>query len=225
MTRRFLTPLSTDHVDFNITHPSTSSQARVLWDDGEGSLVVGLKGGNVDLDIGQENVALVYNGSASAVNVGEVVYISGAQGNRPSISLADASSEAQSSKVLGVVSEQINSGSEGYVTTFGVIKNVDTQLLTPGDALWLSASAGLYTTTKPTSPDHLVFIGYCITSDSNNGRIFVNPQNGYELEEIHDVLISSPQDKDVLTYDSSTSLWKNQQPDVNFVPQLLMGGM
>lgn len=215
-----------DYISFDTTPESSSTSPGTLsWDGSEGTLTVKLSGGNIDLDIGKTNVALCYNGSGSAMSIGDVVYIQGAQGQRPDITLASASSESSSSKTLGIVAEAINAGSEGFVTTFGVVKSVNTFGFTEGAALWLSTTAGEFTETPPTSPDHLVFIGYCLKASSSAGRIFVEPQNGYELQELHNVLISSLQDKDVLTYDSSTSLWKNQQPQVNFVPQLLMGGM
>lgn len=198
-----------DYIDFDTTTTTVPTEGAIVWDDGEGTLALGLKGGNVDLDIGQENVVLCYNGSGSNMTVGQVVYIQGAQGQRPDIDLADASSELSSSKTLGIVAEAITAGQEGFVTTFGVVKGVNTVSFTAGNALWLSTTAGELTETIPTSPDHAVFVGYCLKSDASSGRIFVEPQNGYEIEELHNVLITSVADNDVLSYDSATSLWKN----------------
>lgn len=198
-----------DYLDFNTSSTASLIEGRVVWNDGEGSPVVGLKGGNVDLPIGQENVALCYNGTGSQLTIGQVVYISGAQGQRPSLSLASASSEAGSSKTFGLVAETINNGAEGFVTTFGIVSNVDTLGFTEGGTIWLSTTAGEYTQTVATSPNHLVFIGYCLKASETAGRIFVNPQNGYEIEELHNVLISSVSDRDIIMYDSATSLWKN----------------
>jgi hypothetical protein len=63
---------------------------------------------------------------------------------------------------------------------------------------------------KPVAPAHLVFIGVVTRAQSNNGEIFVKPQNGFELHELHDVLIESPADNEVMAYDSASGLWKNQ---------------
>lgn len=210
MTKRFLVPISTYHVDFDTAYQSSSAVGRLNWDDGEGTLNLGLKGGNVNLSMGQEMVVLCYNGSGSDMSDGDVVYIQGAQGQRPNINLASASSEASSSKTLGIVTEPILAGQEGFVTTFGIVNNVNTFGFTEGAALWLDTTAGAYTETKATSPDHLVFIGYCLKASENAGRIFVSPQNGYEIEELHDVLITSIADNHVLSYDNATGLWKNQ---------------
>jgi hypothetical protein len=200
-------------IDFDTSASATTQVGRLSWNDGEGTLKVRLKGGNVDLDIGQENVVLCYNGSGSAMSLGDVVYIQGAQGQKPDISLASASSESSSSKTLGIVAEAIDAGSDGFVTTFGMVKGVNTFGFTEGAALWLSTAAGELTETRPTTPDHLVFVGYCLKASSSAGRIFVEPQNGYEIEELHNVLITSASANDVLIYNSASSVWINESFD------------
>jgi hypothetical protein len=200
-------------IDFDTSDAISSAIGRLNWDDGEGTLTLGLKGGNVNLQLGQEMVALCYNGTGSTITNGSVVYISGAQGQRPSITLADADTEATSSKVFGVVAENIASGSEGFVATFGIVNGLDTSGFSAGQSLWLSSTAGQLTNVRPTQPAHSVFIGYCLHVNASSGRIFVNPQNGYELEELHNVLITSPSDKQALTYEASSGLWKNTSVD------------
>jgi hypothetical protein len=200
--------LSADYIDFSLNPLSGASVARLQWTDGEGTLTVGLKGGNVNLNLGQEEVALCYNGTGSALSVGTVVYIDGAQGQRPSIKKASNVGEGTSSKVLGLVAETIANGAEGFVTTFGMLRNVNTSLYAPGTALWLSSSAGLFTSTKSYAPSHLVFIGYSVKQSSTAGQIFVTPQNGYELYELHNVSASNPNNNDILYYNTSASLWQ-----------------
>ena len=198
-------------VDFDTIDSIATGVGRLSWDDGEGTLTLGLKGGNVNLQLGQENVALCYNGTGSQINKGSVVYISGAQGQRPSISLADADTESTSSKTFGIVAENIASGTEGLVATFGVVTELNTSSFTEGQSLWLSSTAGQLTNVKPSAPTHAVFVGYCLKSNESSGRIFINPQNGYEIEELHNVSINSLQDNDILQYNSSNQLWENVQ--------------
>lgn len=197
-------------IDFDTTDTITAAVGRLSWDNGEGTLSLGLKGGNVNLSVGQEQVALCYNGTGSTINKGSVVYISGAQGQRPSIALSDADTEIASSKTFGVVAENISDGTEGLVCTFGIVSGIDTSTFSAGQSLWLSSTAGQLTNTMPTQPAHSVFIGYCLHVNESSGRIFVNPQNGYELEELHNVSITSVADKNILSYDNATSLWKNK---------------
>ena len=202
-----------DNLSFDTTPDNPGGIATLVWDDGDGTLSLGLKGGNVNLQIGQEEVALCYNGTGSTLTEGTVVYVVGAQGQRPRVAKANATSESTSSKTFGIVTENIANGAEGFVTTFGLVRGLNTISFAEGSALWLSTTDGLITTTQPTPPNHSVFLGYCIRSHASSGEIFVKIQNGYELEELHNVLISSPQNGQGLVYESSTGLWKNQNVD------------
>lgn len=197
-------------LDFNTGSPDTDSVGRLAWNDGEGTLNLGLKGGQVVLQLGQEQVVRVYNSTGATLDDGKVVYIIGAQGQRPAVALARADNESTSAYVLGVTTETILADQEGYVTTFGLVNNLDTSTFTEGSAIWLSATtAGTFTETKPVAPNHLVLIGFVVRSHASSGQIFVKNQNGYELEELHDVLITGEQNNDALIYDSVAGVWKN----------------
>lgn len=212
MTKKFLVPISTYNIDFVQNPVDPAAERRLRWNDGEGTLELGLKGGNLNLNIGQEELALCYNGTGATLSKGTVVYVSGAQGQRPSLSKASASTESTSSKTFGVVAEAIANEQEGFVATFGLVRNINTSSFAEGAPLWLSASAGLITTAMPTPPNHAVFIGYCIRQHATSGQIFVKIQNGYEIQELHNVSITSLQDGDILSYNSSNGLWENAQP-------------
>jgi hypothetical protein len=56
----------------------------------------------------------------------------------------------------------------------------------------------------------LVYVGKVTRSHPTLGQIEVGIQNGYELEEIHDVAISGLANEDFLQYELSTDLWKNK---------------
>lgn len=199
-------------IDFDTADTIAAAVGRINWDDGEGTLVLGLKGGNVNLNVGTNEALLCYNGTGSTIAKGSVVYTSGAQGQRPSIALAQANAESTSSKILGLAAESIANGAEGFVITFGIIQGVNTSSYTAGQALWLSeTTAGSITTTKPLAPNHLVFVGYALSINASSGRIFVKPQNGYELDELHDVQIASKVDRDVIMYNSASNIWINEQ--------------
>jgi len=157
----------------------------------------------------QAVVSQVRNASGSTINAGSVVYINGATGSLPTIVLAQANTEAASSKTFGLVLSNISNNSNGYVVIIGLITGIDTSAFADGDLLWLSATTpGAFTATKPIQPNHAVFIGV-VTRSSNSGSIEVKIQNGYELGELHDVLLTTPANSDLLAYESSTGLWKN----------------
>jgi hypothetical protein len=164
---------------------------------------------------------IVRNSTGSTLTKGQIVYLSGATGNRPNALLSKADSEATSSKTIGWVISNIANNSDGWVGVSGSQHNLDTSALTDGAALWLSASvAGGITETIPVQPNHTVFIGYCARSHPTQGRIVFKIQNGFELQELHNVLINSVANNNVLTYESSSGLWKNKTIDtaLGFTP-------
>lgn len=152
----------------------------------------------------------VKNNTGATLTAGTAVYISSVSGQIAVVSKASATSEPTSSKTLGLVTKDIADTAQGYVTTFGIIKNVNVPTAyTPGTSLWLSPTAGEWTDTKPVVPNHLVSIGKVIHNSTTAGRIFVSIQNGFELEELHNVYIqSTPSDGQALVYDAASAYWK-----------------
>ena len=206
--------LVSDSMTLDTTATETSAVGRFVWDSGFGTASLGLTGGVVVHRIGESHFARVYNGTASDFTVGQVVRLEGSQGVRLSVNLAQANNDENSSKTFGVVAEPIAKNTEGFVMLSGVLKPLDTNAMTEGALIWLSPStAGLMTTTKPTAPQHLVLVGQCIKKAGvADGIIFVHIQNGYELDELHNVSITNPQDGQVLKYEAATGLWKNAAP-------------
>ena len=106
---------------------------------------------------------------------------------------------------------------------FGLAENLDTSGYAAASALWLSPTVpGGMTVTKPSAPNHMVFIGFVTRSHPTQGTIEVKVQNGFELEELHNVAISSVQNGELLAYDSTTSLWKNTE-DKSLINALIFG--
>ena len=148
---------------------------------------------------------------AEAINKGQAVYVSGADGTNMLVSKADYTTEATSSKTMGLVTATGSANYQGQVITEGLLAGLNTSTATIGDAVWLGESGDLLygLANKPVAPNHMVFIGIVTRVNSNNGEIFVKVQNGFELQELHNVLIQSLVDKHILYWDNATSLWKN----------------
>jgi hypothetical protein len=161
-------------------------------------------------------VSWVRNAEATTLNVGEVVYLFGATGDHATVKRADNDSDATSSKTVGLVATSIASGANGTVVTRGYVDGINLSVgYTAGDILWLGENGG-FTKTKPTSPEHLVFVGVVVRA-TNNGIVYVATQNGYELDELHDVSIDEGAlaDGQVLTYNSTSGLWENEAAAAN----------
>lgn len=211
--------LSAGQITFDQTPTGTAGVGVLRWNDTDGTLDLGLKGGNVTLQVGQEMVKRVVNGSG--INLTEagyqVVKITGAQGQRLQVALAQANNDLNSATTLGIVTENINNNQEGFITTSGEVREINTtgslqgETWADGDILYLSPSvAGKITNIKPTAPDHMVVLGYVEYAHSQHGKIFVKVDNGYELEELHNVLAPSKNNNDVLTWDATGSVWVNK---------------
>lgn len=203
--------INVPYIQFDTTANIPSSIGQLAWNDTDGTLDLGLKGGNVTLQLGQEQVTHVYNNTANDFVDMQVLRITGSQGQRLTGALAQANAEATSSTTYAVATEHILKNQVGFATTSGIVHNVDTSAFPEGSALYLSPTIpGGITSTRPTAPDHTVMIGWCIRSHQINGSIFVHVQNGFELNELHNVVISSVSDNQTLIYDSVAGVWKNK---------------
>lgn len=156
-------------------------------------------------------VSYVRNAESTTLTTGTCVYLFGATGDHASVKRADNGSDITSSKTIGVVGANITASNNGPVITRGYVDGIDLSTgYTAGDILWLGTN-GAFTKTKTTSPNHLVFIGVVIRATSN-GIIYVATQNGYELDELHNVSAGSPSAGDFLKYNGS--LWINDAIDL-----------
>jgi hypothetical protein len=185
---------------FTITGAGTTSQ----YIDGTGALQT-----FPTLLASDKLIHLVRNNSGATISKGTIVYINGALGNKPTIAKALATSDATSAQTYGVVQADIANNADGNIVVIGDVENLDTSAVTEGTQLYLSGTtAGAYTTTKTYAPTHLVYIAVVLRSHPTLGIIGVKIQNGYEMDELHNVSAQSPANNDGLFYNSTTSLWE-----------------
>ncbi len=203
-----------DAIDFDTTPTSAPAAGRMLWDSTEGSPQVGLAGGNVAALIGTDLHVLCYNDTGSPMTKGQVIRVNGSSGTRLKIAYAQADGDPNSAETIGLVAETIGNNSSGYVITRGLIRSINTNSFNEGDVLYLSPTvAGQITNVKPVAPDHMVRVGYCIKKSGGAGIIYVDPLNGFELEELHDVRITTPATNTCGVYwNAVDSVWENRTP-------------
>jgi len=162
--------------------------------------------------------AYVTNAEAVTITKGQVVYIFGASGDRAAVKLAKNTSDTFSSKTLGIVRADIAAGQAGWVTTQGQVSGINLGAYTAGDILWLDSVPGGFTKVKPVAPYHSVFVGVVERANVGNGLIYVKPQNGQELGELHDVKLTSPTNNQVLSYTAATGIWENKTVSASIFP-------
>jgi hypothetical protein len=219
--------LNTDKIDFNLATTDTAGVGQLVWNDSLGTLNLGLKGGTTISNLGQHLHTRVVNKTTPLVNLTkagyQVVIVAGATGQRLSVKLAKADNDANSAGTLGIVCENIAGNQEGFICSVGQVTNINTtgslqgETWADGDSLYLSGTTfGAITNIKPTAPIHEVRIGYVEYAHAINGKIYVKIDNGYELDELHNVAINplTLANRDVLTYESATQLWKNTKQPV-----------
>jgi hypothetical protein len=147
------------------------------------------------------------------INKGQAVYISSANGTNMIISKASNAAESTSSKTFGLLSASGVTNDQIRVITSGFLAGLDTSTANAaGDPVWLGTSGNLIygLANKPVAPAHLVFIGIVTRKQSSNGEIFIKVQNGFELQELHDVDAVNPSNNDGIFYNTSTSLWEHK---------------
>lgn len=177
----------------------------------DGSITVTTTGAAVDLSATASTnlIAQVRNETGATLTKGTVVYVSGAAGNKALVAKAKADSDATSAQTYGVIRADIPNNQNGYIVVVGEISGIDTSAYAEGTQLYLSGTtAGSYTATKPYAPIHLVYVAVVTRSHVNQGTLYVKVQNGYEMDELHNVSAQSPTNGQVLIYNESTSLWE-----------------
>jgi hypothetical protein len=206
----FTSTLSAQTITLDTTYTGTTGVGTISWNTDFGVPQVGMIGGNVIGKINESVYAYVKNVDSSTLNKGEVVYIFGASGDKMSVKRASATGDTTSSKTLGVVAESIGVNGLGYIVTQGTLDGLNLGAYTAGDILWLGETPGTLTNIKKYAPNHLVFVGVVQRANSGNGQLYVKPQNGYELEELHNVKATGATNGDLLVYNSGTTLWENR---------------
>lgn len=205
----FLTGI--DYVQFDTTFSGSTAEGRLQWNSSDGTLDVGMPGGTVNLQLGQELHVRAKNSTGSQIDNGKVVYISGASGQRPEITLADNSAPATSAKTIGMATEDIGNGQNGYVAINGLVRGLNTGSFTDGDELWLGTS-GDVVNVQPTAPTCIISMGYCVYSHATDGIILVSIRKHMKISEASDVNVSGIADGEVLAWSVSNSRFENTAP-------------
>jgi hypothetical protein len=209
----------TEYLDFGLTPTLPGAVGRMMWNTQEELLEYGLGGGNLTLQVGEDVVLRVVNGTGTNQQGSDysAVKIIGAQGQRVQVGLAQANNDLNSKDTIGLIAENIPNNQEGWVKTNGILKDIDTtgnlqgETWNDGDTLYLSpTTAGFLTNIKPVAPQHTIIVGFVAYSHQNHGKIYVKVDNGYELDELHNVQITgTTKGGSYLQYNSSVGVWED----------------
>jgi cytoskeletal protein CcmA (bactofilin family) len=209
----------TDYIDFNntLTPLPPDLEGRIYWDDDNGSLSLGMHGSQVVQKIGLEQYYYVKNQSGATIENGRVVRAAGTLGSSGRIlgeyMIADGTIPPKFT--LGVATEDIINGDDGYVTEFGLVRGIDTtgslygEVWSGGTVLYVSPTIpGGLTSVEPTAPDLHIEMAIVIDADAN-GSIFVRPNRYPYLYDLQQVNYSANTENnlDILQWNSSNLTW------------------
>jgi hypothetical protein len=166
------------YLQFDTANPGSDAVGRLRWNAADGTLNLRGKDGMVTLQLGQESVQMVKNPTAGTIGNGLAVRVTGSTSGRMTVDLADNNTVAGATGVIGVLTNDIAAGAEGYVTTYGLVHDLNTASWTVGSVLYLNG-AGSLTATRPTN-GRIVQLGYVLDQSATSGTIFVNPQQNFE---------------------------------------------
>jgi hypothetical protein len=159
---------------FDTTPATTATNVGELnWNITDKTLDLKLENG-VTLQVGQESNIYAHNATGATIPNGSVVYIYGADGTIPAVKIA-SNNDSSAKKTLGIATQEILSGADGYITTQGLVRDLNTSAYSSGTPLYLS-TAGALTSTEPVYPATVVRIGVTVQQNVTTGSIYIQPQ-------------------------------------------------
>ncbi len=205
------TQLTIDYTDYNTLAPVPAFKTgRLHYNPDTADLEYDTDISNVTVQYGQQTVIKVKNENIQTINKGKLVRIVGGSGANPLIRTASWENDANSANTLGMVMQTVSPNAFTYVLLNGVIKDISlpTTTYAAGDILYLSSS-GDYTNVKPAAPIHTVRVGEVVRAQTSTGVAFIKIDNGYELDELHDVVAKTASLGDLIAYDESNMVWRS----------------
>lgn len=205
------------YIEFASNQDITPTVRQLTWNEAEGTLDLGLNSGEVVLQIGEETLYRVVNQSGNTITNGTLCMAVGTLGNSGRLLIAPWNGTAPSKTIMGIATEDIENGGNGYVTHFGKVRGIQTnggnysESWQDGDILWAGPTGGL-TKTRPIAPKTKTVVAIVIRAHGSNGTLFVRPTLGSNLGEDDLVELDNIQDGEILRYNSDTSRFENVNP-------------
>ena len=165
-----------DAVDLRLKDSASSpshQEGRLFYNSDSHAIVAYNDESEIGQRLGQEEYLRVRNSTGATITAGTPVIITGTYSSvAPTIAPGNAVTSTNS-KVVGLATHDIENNSFGYITTHGVVRDIDTSSFTDGDEIFLSTVSATVTATCPVIPNYCMPIGYIIKSDATTGCILV----------------------------------------------------
>jgi hypothetical protein len=209
--------VSVNYIDFDTTYEDGAQEGRLQWNIDDGTLEVGMPGGDVNLQIGQENLVRVTNDNGTLIENGSAVYVSGATGANIKVKKPIASNTTTAPLTFGIATEDIAVGQKGYVTIIGNVRDFNTlnpggESWSAGEPVWLSpTTAGALTNVRPSAPNIAVAMGVVVKAHATEGIVACNPVVVQRISLSSDALVTTPtSDNSFLQWDNANGYWEDR---------------
>ena len=211
--------ISASIIDLADTTEPPHSPGRLFYSADVGAFCYYNAEPDIALEIGQEFWLRAQNTTGATISDGTPVFVSGSQGDKPLIHPAAAtpytSSNSALNRIIGLATHDIENNTEGYVTTQGAVRGIDTSQYAEGAILFVSSSSGELTDIAPSPPYDELRVGIVVRSHSN-GIIYVDPICGFSTSKLSDFSQSkTPTDGEIWVYDQSRFTWTNSKENIN----------
>ena len=170
-------------ITFNTGATKPDAYARkVYFDNDENALSYFPLTPNMDVtvNIGQESLIKVFNNTGFDILNGQVCHINGSLSGIPTITLASGLIIYDDSEVSGVATHNILDNNIGFITTFGIIRDLTITGTTPGAVVFLSddiAGGYEYSINNLSLESRINKIGRVITTGITTGKVLVDISN------------------------------------------------
>ena len=163
-------------LSLDLTNTTPPSIGQIKWNQDEGTADLGLYG--AVLQVGQEFLIKVRAGTN--LTSGTVVMASGSIGTSGRIVVtAHDGTQANAPRVLGILTEDIEAGADGFATIIGKVRNINTtgtligESWLDGDKLYVKPSdTGHLTKVEPIDTEIKMSVAYVINAHTN-GTLYV----------------------------------------------------
>jgi len=210
---------SPDFIQFDTTANTTPVTGLLGWDSAQGTLNLGLSA-TKHIHIGEESLFRVRNATGTTIGKGTALYASGVEpSGRIQVTPYVADGTVREVRFMGLAAESIADGVNGFVQHFGHVRDLDTRgtsstAISVGDETWAAGDILYVHPTVPgkltnVAPRHAVVVALLIVRHQTTGWLFVRSSSGGHIEDIHDVVLTSPTDGQFLRYNSASTVWVN----------------
>ena len=201
---------------------TTLAAGRMWYNQTTGTWNMGMGGGAITQQVGEE---LYVYGKATAAISGETilqaVYKTGVVGASGTITFAPTiAAITDIGAIIGVATEDIATNGFGRVTSFGIVRGINTtgstygETWTDGTDIWYNPTTGGLTSVEPSAPGIKVQIGTVINAGpggSGSFQVLLTPGSILGGTDSN-VQFSTLANNDLIQYDSTLQYWKNVTP-------------